>query len=312
LHELLDGPIDLDKLDYIERDAHHCGVPYGSYIDIARIIETMRVIEDQGAGGAPALAFDERIVGSLEQFATARHELYANVYWHRAVRSATVMFKHAFYLFQQLIADRQELEDLFYKTIADDCLLYRMYQLTEGILRKRNQKPATEKKARAVLALLGAISGMGERILYKPVLERNREGNLEGDENSYETDSQFGGKRYVEQRTEARRVFSGLKRKGFLTASATELGEHNVLIDCHTDSFPHFETIRLIKGLGNDPQRLGQLAPSIAQLRANFKRQACKIRVFINAEALREEFREKSGRREVTKYLEEVYPVKSA
>src|ERR1019366_2762280 len=105
LRTLIDGPTDLDKIDYIERDAHHCGVPYGFFIDVARLNETMRILDDKQKIGSMVLVFDVRAVGSLEQFATARHQLYANVYWHRAVRSATVMFKHAFYLFQQLVGD---------------------------------------------------------------------------------------------------------------------------------------------------------------------------------------------------------------
>src|SRR5205807_2941329 len=104
------------------RDANHCGVPYGSYVDVERIFETMRIAKDKESGFA-SLAFDERGVGPLEQLAVARHQLYANVYWHRAVRAATAMFKHLFFLLQQLVPNSAKLEDLFYSAGSDDRLL---------------------------------------------------------------------------------------------------------------------------------------------------------------------------------------------
>lgn len=289
LRLLLDGPIDLDKLDYIERDAHHCGVPYGSYLDMARIKETMRVFEEQGT---PKLAFDSRVVGSLEQFATARHELYANVYWHRAVRSATVMFKHAFYLFQQLINDQARLEDLFYRTTSDDCLLYRMMGTTEQVRSQREHDASAVLLANAVLALLQVVSGR-ERVLYKMVWEKTR------DQES--VDTPYGGQFYAMQRSRARSVFETLQSKGFLSDNARDLGEHNVLLDCHTDDFPHFGDIPILKG--SEKTLLRDHSPAIDELKNNFVRQACKIRIFVNPTALKPEYQSKAGRRRVTEAL---------
>jgi uncharacterized protein len=296
LRTLIDGPTDLDKMDYIERDAHHCGVPYGFFIDVARITETMRILDGKKNIGRSALGFDVRAVGSLEQFATARHQLYANVYWHRAVRSATVMFKHAFYLFQQLIGNREDLEDLFYKTASDDCLLYRMTQLTEKIKEKADQKPEDKKKACAVLALLGAISGNKKRVLYKSVLEIDR--------TSHVTDKPFGQQIYTSQRLKAKEIFDQLNSSGFFAEEASIIGQHNVLIDCHTDTFPVFGKIQIIRGDADDPKDLREFAPTVEHLEKSFTQQACKIRVFVNPDALKPGYRSKAGRADVRKFIE--------
>jgi HD superfamily phosphohydrolase len=289
LRDLLDGPIDLDKLDYIERDAHHCGVPYGAYLDISRIKETMRVVHDRDTG-RPSIAFDPRIVGSLEQFATARHELYANVYWHRAVRSATVMFKHAFYLLQEL-AGEAELRELFYNTISDDCVLYRMTEISRRLLTSAPPKKEAQQKARAVLALLRAVSGT-ERVLYKEFLVADR------DPKAVDT----YGNSYWLQRAKAKEIFAALRKGGFLAETAHDLGQHNVLIDCRLDPFPEFEKIKILEGAEQKP--LGELAPSIKNLKENFMKQACRIRVLLNPAALTPKYVQKSRRKEITDALE--------
>lgn len=291
LRGLLDGPIDLDKLDYIERDAHHCGVPYGAYLDISRIKETMRVVEDKNTR-EPAIAFDPRIVGSLEQFATARHQLYANVYWHRAVRSATVMFKHAFYLLQELVSEAQ-LTDLFHNTIADDSVLYRMTELAERLPVTVPVKKKQPQKAKAVIALLRVVSG-AERDLYKEFLVKDQDPR---------TADAFGGDFYQLQRGKAKEIFNCLKKRGFLAEAAQELGEHNVLIDCREDPFPEFEKIRTLPG--GEQESLCRLAPSIGDLKDNFIKQACRIRVFLNPAALKPKYIPKDRRKPVTDALED-------
>jgi uncharacterized protein len=287
---LLDGPIDLDKLDYIERDAHHCGVPYGAFLDIARIKETMQVVE---GARQPVLAFDPRVVGSLEEFANARHQLYANVYWHRAVRSATVMFKHAFYVFQTLVT-RPQLEALFYDTHSDDCLLYKMMLSAEEILQDPEREGAVKSRAQAVRALLLVVSGT-ERILYKAILEKVR--------GSDTADIPYGGSNYREQRDVARDMYGKLESGGYLTNDAWRLGEHNVLIDCRADDFPPFEDIDIVTGPSSETEKLGVRAPSISRLRENFRKQACKIRVFVNPAVLAPKYQTKRGRVEVKEFL---------
>jgi len=204
------------------------------------------------------------------------------------------MFKHAFYLFQQLVSGQTQLEALFYGTSSDDCVLYRMTELTEKILVERAHEGGVERKGRAILALLRVISGQ-ERILYKASLEKDR--------HSEKADKPYGGPLYRSQRDKARELCDRLEKGGFLAKEAHDLGEHNILIDCHTDPFPAFETIRIAKGTSGKPMFLGDVAPSIHQLKENFRKQACKIRVFINPAALNSQYRSQIGRMEVARFL---------
>jgi HD superfamily phosphohydrolase len=41
LRSILSGPIDIDKMDYLERDSLHCGVPYGRNFDKSRLIQSL-------------------------------------------------------------------------------------------------------------------------------------------------------------------------------------------------------------------------------------------------------------------------------
>jgi HD superfamily phosphohydrolase len=86
---LVSGSIDLDKIDYLKRDALMCGVPYGE-IDVDRLLECLVVVELEGRRGIGVL---EKGLSALESLLFAKYQMYRNVYWHHAVRSATAMFK---------------------------------------------------------------------------------------------------------------------------------------------------------------------------------------------------------------------------
>ena len=88
---LLSGPLDPDKLDYLNRDAYFCGVPYGIQ-DVDYIISKLRW--DTGLD-RPAL--DYAGLGALENLIFSKYLMYRYVYWHRTVRSATAMVKRGLY-----------------------------------------------------------------------------------------------------------------------------------------------------------------------------------------------------------------------
>jgi len=87
---LVSGSLDVDKLDYLSRDAWMCGVPYG-VIDVDRLVTSLTVAA--GPDRRPILALHEKGLAALESLLFAKYQMYRNVYWHHAVRSATAMFK---------------------------------------------------------------------------------------------------------------------------------------------------------------------------------------------------------------------------
>lgn len=91
LSGLISGSLDLDKIEYLKRDAFMCGVPYGE-VDVHRLTQSMQVVADPETA-KPAVGIREKGLSALESLLFAKYQMYRNVYWHHAVRSATAMYK---------------------------------------------------------------------------------------------------------------------------------------------------------------------------------------------------------------------------
>jgi len=84
--KLLSGALDPDKLDYLNRDARYCGVPYGAQ-DVDFILSRIQSEKERGAD------IDSRLIPNVEALLFSKYMMYRTVYWHRQVRSATAMVK---------------------------------------------------------------------------------------------------------------------------------------------------------------------------------------------------------------------------
>jgi len=121
LRSILSGPIDIDKMDYLERDSLHCGVPYGRNFDKNRLIHSL-VLNAAGDG----LAITSKGKTAAELMVFARYVMFSEVYWHHAVRSATCMFARAFYDLRHKL----DLHELFQQTEAD--VIHTLRELARG------------------------------------------------------------------------------------------------------------------------------------------------------------------------------------
>ena len=115
---LVAGSLDVDKLDYLSRDATRCGVPYG-LIDVDRLLASLIPVDD---GGRRRLALHEKGLAPLESLVFGKYQMYRNVYWHHAVRSATAMFKRL--VRRAIAAGRLRADDL--AVMTDDALLHEL------------------------------------------------------------------------------------------------------------------------------------------------------------------------------------------
>jgi HD superfamily phosphohydrolase len=116
---LICGSVDVDKLDYLSRDAWMCGVPFG-VIDVDRLLSSLTLAP--APGGRLSLALHEKGLAALESLLFARYQMYRNVYWHHAVRAATAMFKR---LVRQALRDaRVRIDDVALST--DDGLMHEL------------------------------------------------------------------------------------------------------------------------------------------------------------------------------------------
>lgn len=93
---LLSGPIDVDKMDYLQRDSLHSGVPYGRNFDQQRLIGSF-CLNSTG----DSLAITDKGRTAAEMLVFARYVMFSEVYWHHTVRSATAMLQHAFYCLRE-------------------------------------------------------------------------------------------------------------------------------------------------------------------------------------------------------------------
>ena len=87
LGQLVSGELDVDRMDYLVRDAHHTGVPYGT-IDHERLVREL-----QYQDGALVLA--EGNVQTAESLLLARALMDATVYRHHVSRVAGAMLERA-------------------------------------------------------------------------------------------------------------------------------------------------------------------------------------------------------------------------
>ncbi|HLJ80292.1 MAG TPA: HD domain-containing protein, partial [Ktedonobacterales bacterium] len=91
LVRLLSGPLDVDKLDYLPRDARACNVPYGG-VDVTRLLGSLRVLETPNG---PHLGVSDKGISPLNSLLHARQEMFDNVYWHHTNRAMMAMLLRA-------------------------------------------------------------------------------------------------------------------------------------------------------------------------------------------------------------------------
>ncbi len=91
LRGLVSGSLDLDKMEYLRRDARFCGVPYGE-VDVDRLLQGLVLLPDPRSG-LFEVGVHEKAVASLESLLFAKYQMFRNVYWHHGVRAATALYK---------------------------------------------------------------------------------------------------------------------------------------------------------------------------------------------------------------------------
>lgn len=87
LHQLVSSQLDMDRLDYLNRDSFYSGVSEG-IIGTDRLIEMLNVRDGQ-------LVLEEKGIYSIEKFIVARRLMYWQVYLHKTVVAAEFMLIHA-------------------------------------------------------------------------------------------------------------------------------------------------------------------------------------------------------------------------
>ncbi len=95
LHQLVSSQLDMDRLDYLNRDSFYTGVSEG-VIGSDRLIEMLSVYQG-------SLVLEEKGIYSIEKFIVARRLMYWQVYLHKTVVAAEYMLINALRRAKQLV-----------------------------------------------------------------------------------------------------------------------------------------------------------------------------------------------------------------
>jgi len=97
---LVSGELDVDRMDYLVRDANHTGVPYGT-IDTERFVRELTFVDRDGGASdgpdrdGPELVLDEGNVQTAESLLLARALMNPVVYTHHVARISKAMLRRA-------------------------------------------------------------------------------------------------------------------------------------------------------------------------------------------------------------------------
>jgi len=102
LYQLVSGQLDMDRMDYLNRDSFFTGVSEG-VIGYDRIIIMLDVHDGE-------LVVEEKGIYSIEKFLTARRFMYWQVYLHKTGVAAEQMLIHLLARARELALEGQQLE----------------------------------------------------------------------------------------------------------------------------------------------------------------------------------------------------------
>ena len=101
LHQLVSSQLDMDRMDYLNRDSFFTGVSEG-VISSDRIIKMLNVVDDH-------VVVEEKGIYSIEKFLIARRLMYWQVYLHKTVIAAEVQLTKILKRAREVIQNGDEL-----------------------------------------------------------------------------------------------------------------------------------------------------------------------------------------------------------
>ena len=84
--QLISSQIDVDRMDYLLRDAYFTGASYGNF-DLTRILRVIRPVEN-------GIAFQVNGMHAVEDYVVSRYQMYMQVYFHPATRAMEVLLQN--------------------------------------------------------------------------------------------------------------------------------------------------------------------------------------------------------------------------
>ena len=98
--QLISSQIDVDRMDYLLRDAYFTGASYGKF-DLTRILRVIRPIEN-------GIAFQQNGMHAVEDYVVSRYQMYMQVYFHPATRAMEVLLQNLLKRARTIYPDQKE------------------------------------------------------------------------------------------------------------------------------------------------------------------------------------------------------------
>ena len=159
LAQLLSGEMDADRVDFLQRDAYHTGVPYGVSFDVERFVSSLF-----WESSSSRLALTKKGIHPLLSFMAAYDIMYEAVYVHKTVNALSSMLKKAIRIaHREGLISRGELLQVLNATDSEfEAFLQRKTEKSPEII-KRLLNPLFLKK-REIVKLVAEIN-LGENKL---------------------------------------------------------------------------------------------------------------------------------------------------
>jgi HD superfamily phosphohydrolase len=100
IEHFISSQLDVDRLDYLERDAYFTGAAYG-HIDVDRLIRVMRIKNGR-------VVFKISGIHAIENYLIARYHMYWQVYYHPVSRAYEVILSKIYKRVKDLLVSNFE------------------------------------------------------------------------------------------------------------------------------------------------------------------------------------------------------------
>lgn len=97
IEQLISSQLDIDRLDYLERDAYFTGAVYG-HIDLERLMRVITIKNKQ-------VVFKESGIHAIENYLISRYHMYWQVYYHPKARAYEVILGKIYLRIHELLEE---------------------------------------------------------------------------------------------------------------------------------------------------------------------------------------------------------------
>lgn len=259
---LLDGPIDIDKADYLMRDTLHSGVSYGKFFDLKRFLQGITLDKD-----TKEVIILEKSKVPAELFLMLRYAMYKDVYRHHTVRAAEAMLNHAVALYfknKDRIIELESLSPAFkaelYTTLftkSDDEVFDWLYET--GPSETRN-----------------ILEKIRNRQLFKRLVVYRK-----NDQNTGQLFEAISNLRWDDKKKKVFEKFNELLVIKLSEFAGTAIEIEDVVVDIPDPRKEHIKNLKVLPEYGA-PQPMSTASDIWAEIAKNFQNWIHKIRIFVD------------------------------